>query len=59
MDEKLEIEDVMSNVIGGYATQVGWELEEKERFLWQMVEEIQGISRGERVVIVADFNRCE
>ncbi|KAK2918392.1 hypothetical protein Q8A73_002763 [Channa argus] len=53
---KLEIEDVMFNVVSGYAPQVGCELEEKEKFWSELNEVMQSISRGERVVIGADFN---
>ncbi|KAK3509090.1 hypothetical protein QTP70_020302 [Hemibagrus guttatus] len=56
MSLKLEIEGVMLNVVSGYASQVGCELEEKERFLCQLDEVMESISTGERVVIGADFN---
>ncbi|KAK2891510.1 hypothetical protein Q8A73_017175 [Channa argus] len=55
MSLKLEVEGVMFNVVSGYAPQVGCELEEKEKF-YELDEVIQSISRGERVVIGADFN---
>ncbi|KAF3706945.1 hypothetical protein EXN66_Car000116 [Channa argus] len=46
----------MFNVISGYEPQVGCELEEKEKFWSELDEVMQSISRGERVVIGADFN---
>ncbi|KAF3694326.1 hypothetical protein EXN66_Car010002 [Channa argus] len=55
MSLKLEIEDVMFNVGSGYAPQVECELEEKEKFWSELDEVMQSISRGERVVIGADF----
>ena len=56
MSLKLEIERVMFNVVSGYGSQVGWELEEKEKF-WNEVDEVkQSIPRDERVVNGADFN---
>ncbi|KAK3565523.1 hypothetical protein QTP86_011938 [Hemibagrus guttatus] len=39
MSLKLEIEGVMLNVVSGYATQVGCELEERERF-WSELDEV-------------------
>ncbi|KAK3561088.1 hypothetical protein QTP86_028408 [Hemibagrus guttatus] len=56
MSLKLEIEGVMSNVVSGYAPQVGCELEEKERFWSELDEVMESIPTGERVVIGADFN---
>ncbi|KAK3539955.1 hypothetical protein QTP70_019596 [Hemibagrus guttatus] len=56
MSLKLEIEGVMLNVVSGYATQVGCELEEKERFWSELDEVMESIPTGERVVIGADFN---
>ncbi|KAK2913101.1 hypothetical protein Q8A73_007214 [Channa argus] len=56
MSLKLEVEGVMFNVVSGYAPQVGCELEEKEKFWSELDEVMQSISRGERVVIGADFN---
>ncbi|KAK3554907.1 hypothetical protein QTP86_000945 [Hemibagrus guttatus] len=56
MSLKLEIEGVMLNVVGGYAPQVGCELEEKERFWSELDEVMESIPTGERVVIGADFN---
>ncbi|MCI4382158.1 hypothetical protein PGIGA_G00260570 [Pangasianodon gigas] len=56
MSLKLEIEEVMLNVVSGYAPQVGCELEEKERFWSELDEVIESIPTGERVVIGADFN---
>ncbi|KAK3532736.1 hypothetical protein QTP86_028100 [Hemibagrus guttatus] len=56
MSLKLEIEGVMLNVVSGYAPQVGWELEEKERFWSELDEVMESIPTGERVVIGADFN---
>ncbi|KAK3523313.1 hypothetical protein QTP86_029509 [Hemibagrus guttatus] len=56
MSLKLEIEGVMLNVVSGYAPQVGCELEEKERFWSELVEVMESIPTGDRVVIGADFN---
>ncbi|KAK3532129.1 hypothetical protein QTP86_008573 [Hemibagrus guttatus] len=56
MSLKLEIEGVMLNVVSGYASQVGCELEEKERFWSELDEVMESIPTGERVVIGADFN---
>ncbi|KAK3555313.1 hypothetical protein QTP86_014915 [Hemibagrus guttatus] len=56
MSLKLEIEEVMLNVVSGYAPQVGCELEEKERFWSELDEVMESIPTGERVVIGADFN---
>ncbi|KAK3511358.1 hypothetical protein QTP70_005291 [Hemibagrus guttatus] len=56
MSLKLEIEAVMLNVVSGYAPQVGWELEEKERFWSELDKVMESIPTGERVVIGADFN---
>ncbi|KAK3539937.1 hypothetical protein QTP70_019581 [Hemibagrus guttatus] len=56
MSLKLEIEGVMLNVVSGYATQVGCELEDKERFWSELDEVMERIPTGERVVIGADFN---
>ncbi|XP_067359512.1 craniofacial development protein 2-like [Channa argus] len=56
MSLKLEVEGVMFNVVSGYAPQVGCELEEKEKFWSELDEVMQSISRGERVVIGAEFN---
>ncbi|KAK3506526.1 hypothetical protein QTP70_006437 [Hemibagrus guttatus] len=56
MSLKLEIEGVMLNVVSGYAPQVGYELEEKERFWSELDEVIESIPTGEQVVIGADFN---
>ncbi|KAK3522807.1 hypothetical protein QTP86_001539 [Hemibagrus guttatus] len=56
MSLKLEIEGVMLNVVSGYTTQVGCELEEKERFWSELDEVMERIPTGERVVIGADFN---
>ncbi|MCJ8736042.1 hypothetical protein PDJAM_G00254280 [Pangasius djambal] len=57
MSLKLEIEVVMLNIVSGYASQVGCELEEKERFWSESDEVIESNPTGERVVIGADFNR--
>ncbi|KAK3559199.1 hypothetical protein QTP86_005200 [Hemibagrus guttatus] len=56
MSLKLEIEGVKLNVVSGYASQVGCELEEKERFWSELDEVMESIPMGERVVIGADFN---
>ncbi|KAK3575285.1 hypothetical protein QTP86_023405, partial [Hemibagrus guttatus] len=56
MSLKLEFEEVMLNVVSGYAPQVGCELEEKERFWSELDEVMESIPTGERVVIGADFN---
>ncbi|KAK3569629.1 hypothetical protein QTP86_002583 [Hemibagrus guttatus] len=56
MSLKLEFEGVMLNVVSGYASQVGCELEEKERFWSELDEVMESIPTGERVVIGADFN---
>ncbi|KAK3560982.1 hypothetical protein QTP86_023168 [Hemibagrus guttatus] len=56
MSLKLEIEGVILNVVSGYASQVGCELEEKERFWSELDEVMESIPTGERVVIGADFN---
>ncbi|KAK3540508.1 hypothetical protein QTP70_032472, partial [Hemibagrus guttatus] len=56
MSLKLEIEGVMLNVVSGYASQVGCELEEKERFWSELDEVMESIPTGERVVIGADYN---
>ncbi|KAK3560234.1 hypothetical protein QTP86_002183 [Hemibagrus guttatus] len=56
MSLKLEIEGVMLNVVSGYAPQVGYELQEKERFWIELDEVMESIRTGERVVIGADFN---
>lgn len=50
----LEIEVDIFNYVSGFASKVGCELEDKEKF-WNLIDEvIQSIPRGERVVI--DFN---
>ncbi|KAK3557785.1 hypothetical protein QTP86_000740 [Hemibagrus guttatus] len=56
MSLKLEFEGVMLNVVSGYASQVGCELGEKERFWSELDEVMESIPTGERVVIGADFN---
>ncbi|KAK3531808.1 hypothetical protein QTP70_029724, partial [Hemibagrus guttatus] len=56
MSLKLEIEGVMLNVVSGYTSQVGCELEEKERFWSELDEVMESIPTGERVAIGADFN---
>ncbi|KAK3507261.1 hypothetical protein QTP70_012974 [Hemibagrus guttatus] len=56
MSLKLEIEGVMLNVVSGYAPEVGFELEEKERFWSELDEVMESIPTGERVVIGTDFN---
>ena len=39
MSRKLEIEEVMLNVVSGYASQVGCQLEEMETF-WNEMDEV-------------------
>ncbi|KAK3550307.1 hypothetical protein QTP86_024280 [Hemibagrus guttatus] len=56
MSLKLEIKEVMLNVVSGYVPQVGCELEEKERFWSELDEMMESIPMGERVGIGADFN---
>ena len=56
MNLKVEIEGVMFQVVSGYALQVGCKLEEKEKFWSEQDEVMQSIPRGEREVIVGDFN---
>lgn len=43
---KLEIKQVMLNVVGVYAPQVGWELEEKEKFWSNLDEEVKCVPKG-------------
>ena len=46
----------MFSVVCGYATEVGCELEEREK-LWDEVDEVmQSIPRDDRLMIGADFN---
>ncbi|KAI5624691.1 hypothetical protein C0J50_15497 [Silurus asotus] len=47
---------MMINVISAYATQVGCEMEEKERFWSELDKVVDGVPRKERLVIGADFN---
>ncbi|KAI5615915.1 hypothetical protein C0J50_8646 [Silurus asotus] len=53
---KVEVEDVMINVISAYAPQVGCEMEENERFWSELDEVVDGVRRNERLLIGADFN---
>ena len=47
---------MLSNVVSGYAPQVGCELEEKVKF-WSEVDEVmRSIRRNETVAIGTDFN---
>ncbi|KAK3506481.1 hypothetical protein QTP70_001796, partial [Hemibagrus guttatus] len=56
MSLKLEIEEVILNVVSGYAPQVGCELEEKDRFWSELDEVMENIPTGEKMVIGVDFN---
>ncbi|KAI5611754.1 hypothetical protein C0J50_1395, partial [Silurus asotus] len=56
MNVKLEVEGVMINVISAYASQVGCEMEEKEKFWNELDEVVEGEPRDERLVIGAEFN---
>ncbi|KAF7710720.1 hypothetical protein HF521_009592, partial [Silurus meridionalis] len=53
---KLEVEGMMINVISAYAPQVGFEMEEKERFWGELDGVVDSVPRKERLVIRADFN---
>ena len=44
------------NVVSGYPPQVGYEMEEKEKYWSELDEVVESIPREERVVIGADFN---
>lgn len=46
MSLTIEVEGVMANVVSGFASQPGCELEEKEKFQKEMDEEIQEMRRG-------------
>ena len=39
MSAKLEIEDVMMNDVGGYAPQIGCDMEERAKF-WTVLDEV-------------------
>ena len=56
MGMKLEIGEMILNVLSAYAPQVGCELEEKERFWRDMDELLEGVPMEERVLLGADFN---
>ena len=56
MGMKLEIGEMILNVLSAYAPQVGCELEEKERFWRDMDELLEGVPIEERVLLGADFN---
>ncbi|KAI5619089.1 hypothetical protein C0J50_21120 [Silurus asotus] len=53
---KLEVEGVMINVISAYASQVGCEMEEKEKFWSKLDEVVTSEPKNKRLVIGADFN---
>ena len=46
----------MFSVVSGYVPQVGYDLEEKEKFCSEVDEVMHSIPRDERVVIGAYFN---
>lgn len=50
MSLKLEIKDVIFNVVSGFAPQVGCELERKKKFWSDFNEVMQNIPRSERIV---------
>ncbi|KAI5093965.1 hypothetical protein C0J45_15689 [Silurus meridionalis] len=56
MNMKLEVEEVMINVISADAPQVGCEMKKKEKFWSELDEVVEGVPRKERLVIGADFN---
>ncbi|KAF7704710.1 hypothetical protein HF521_021782 [Silurus meridionalis] len=56
MNVKLEVEGVMINVISAYASQVGYQMEEKEKFWIELNEVVEEVPRNKRLVIGADFN---
>ncbi|KAI5615943.1 hypothetical protein C0J50_8674 [Silurus asotus] len=56
MNVKLKVKKVMINVISAYASHVGCEMEEKEKFLNELDEVVEGVPRNEQLVIGADFN---
>ncbi|KAF7706368.1 hypothetical protein HF521_019622, partial [Silurus meridionalis] len=47
MNMKLEVEGVMINVISAYASQVGCEMEEKEKYSSELDEVVDGVPRKE------------
>ena len=53
---KIELDGVMLNVIGAYASQVGCVREEKEAFWPDLNETMEKISKNERIVVGADRN---
>ena len=53
---RMEIEEVMLNVVSAYAPQVGCDTEEKKQFWGEMEEMMESIPRDERVIIGADIN---
>ena len=53
---KMELDDVMLNVISAYAPQVGCIREEKETFWLDLDETVEKILRNERIVVGADLN---
>ena len=53
---KVEIEGEMLNVVSSFAPQVGYELDEKDKFWCELDGVIESIPRGERVVLEAEFN---
>ncbi|KAI5607898.1 hypothetical protein C0J50_9758 [Silurus asotus] len=56
MNVKLEVEGMMINVISAYASQVGCEMEEKEKFWSKLDEVVEEVPRNKILVIGADFN---
>ncbi|KAI5107453.1 hypothetical protein C0J45_3091 [Silurus meridionalis] len=56
MNVKLEVEEMMINVISAYASQVGCEMEEKDKFWSELDEVVEGVPRNERLVNGADLN---
>ena len=55
MSVKLEIEDVIMNIVSGYAIQGGCEIEEREVFWREIDEVVKNILGEERGLIGPDF----
>ncbi|MBN3289671.1 CFDP2 protein, partial [Polypterus senegalus] len=53
---KLEIWDVIMNVVSAYAPQVGCVMDEKEDFWSKLDEVMNSVPKGQKVVTGADFN---
>ncbi|KAI5107649.1 hypothetical protein C0J45_1243 [Silurus meridionalis] len=51
MNVKMKVEVVMINIISAYASQVGCEMVEKEKFWSELDEVVEGEPRNERLVI--------